>query len=340
MTEMFRSAVFKLTAAYLAIVMSISIVFSAVLYNLAVQQLQVGLDNQYSRWLTEYKPFGLRQPGDPAAELVERSKHMYNQLVYLNFMVLLITGAASYMLARRTLRPIERAHEQQKRFTADVSHELRTPLTAIKMETEVSLMDKRASARDLRQTLASNLEEARRMEDLVNNLLQLASLEARQIRMEFEHIDLQEAVDSAISVTAAFASKKSIGIYQNLQEAFVLGDRSSLTQLCIILLENAIKYSPEKSDVHIKILNRNGTVSFEIKDQGPGIPLEALPHVFDRFYRADAARSEQDIHGFGLGLSLAKLIADLHDGEIVISSNTGKGTKAIVRLPAAPAPKK
>lgn len=337
MSEMFRSAVFKLTAAYVTIVMSISIIFSAVLYNLAVQELQVGFQNQYTLWLTEYKPFGLREPGDPAAELAERSAHMYNQLVYLNLMVFLVTGAASYVLARRTLRPIERAHEHQKRFTADVSHELRTPLTSIKMETEVALLDKKAPARELRTILESNLEEAKRMESLINNLLQLASMEANQLRTEFSRLNVREIVESAQEVVSRYANMRHLDVRPNLKDAYVIGDRSSLIQLLIILLENAIKYSPEHSSVGITINKKAQYVSVTIEDSGIGISPEALPHIFDRFYRADNARTtEQSTGGFGLGLSLAKLIADLHGGEIIISSIPDKGTKATVRLPIAP----
>jgi two-component system sensor histidine kinase CiaH len=336
---MFRSALFKLTAVYVAIVMAISIAFSAVLYRLTVHELQTGFQNQYTRWLTEYQPYGLRQPGNPASELAVRSHHIYAQLIYFNILVLLLTAIASYLLARRTLRPIERAHNQQARFTADVSHELRTPLTALKMDTEVSLLDKKATAKELRQTLVSNLEEAERMETLVNNLLQLASIEANQIRTEFTKLNMKEIAEDATKVVSRYAENKHILIDSQLHDNSVIGDKSLLTQLGVILLENAIKYSPEKTTVHLKTLARDNVVSLVIEDEGAGIPAEALPHVFDRFYRADAARSSNDSaqrNGFGLGLSLAKLIADLHNAEIILSSSAQKGTRATVHLPLAP----
>ncbi len=335
MTNIFRSAVFKLTAIYVIIVMSISILFSMVLYKLAVQELQLGFHNQYTQWLTQYQPFGLRQPGNPAAELATRSRHIYNQLVYLNILVLIVTGIASYILAKRTLRPIEAVHEQQKRFTADVSHELRTPLTSIKMESEVALLDKKASTDDLRQSLKSNLEEVTRMEGLINNLLQLASLEANQLRTEFVRLNVSEVVEAALKVVRPYAQAKQIKFEQKITDAYVTGDRPSLTQLCIILLENAVKYSPEGSTISVAARGKNMRVSIEIRDQGPGIPMKDLAHVFDRFYRSDAARSEQASHGFGLGLSLAKLIADIHDGEITLASQPGKGTVARIHLASA-----
>ena len=334
---MFRSALFKLTAVYVAIVMAISIAFSMVLYNLAVQELQIGFRNQYIQWLTEYRPYGLRQPGDPASELAARANHIYAQLVYFNILVLVVTTIASYWLARRTLRPIERAHEQQKRFTADVSHELRTPLTALKMDTEVTLLDKKASAAELRKTLKGNLEEVSRMEVLVNNLLQLASLEAAQLRTEFASVNMKSTVSSAQKVVQKYADSKRITIESTLTDALVVGNEASLTQLTLILLENAVKYSPEGSTVRISVSSTSQTATLIIEDSGVGITPDALPHVFDRFYRADDARSTQmQTNGFGLGLSLAKLIADLHNGEIILSSTPGRGTRALVRLPAAP----
>jgi two-component system sensor histidine kinase CiaH len=341
MGSMFRSALFKLTAVYVAFVMAISIAFSAMLYRLAVNELRTGFQNQYIRWLTEYRPYGLRQPGNPAAELTARSHHISAELIWFNLLVLILTAIASYLLARRTLRPIERAHEQQKRFTADVSHELRTPLTALKMDTEVSLLDTKMSANQLRETLQGNLDEAKRMETLINNLLLLASLEANQLQTEFKRLSIREITENAIDVVSRYAAHRNITIKSDLHDADVNGDRSSLTQLLVILLENALKYSPEGSIVEVRTKREGQMVSFSVDDNGSGIPAEALPHVFDRFYRADNARGNaQQTNGFGLGLSLAKLIADLHSAEIILSSSQGKGTQALVNLAVAPKQKR
>lgn len=332
---MFRSAVFKLTAVFLAIVMAITVGFSAVLYNLAVQELERGFQNQYTRWLTEYAPYGLRQPGNPTAELAARSGHILTQIIYFNILVFILTGIASYLLARRVLRPIERAHEQQKRFTADVSHELRTPLTALTMDSEVTLLDKQASKQHLRSTIEGNLVEARRMEGLVNNLLQLASLEANQIRTEFAHINIREVAENALTMTTKSAASRQVTIVKDIKDGYVLGNRDSLSQLIIILLENAIKYSAAGSTVYLRTRMSGHTTKITVEDAGVGIPPESLPFIFDRFYRADSARSAKEHNGFGLGLSLAKLIADLHNAEIILSSTVAKGTEAVVLLPAA-----
>lgn len=333
---MFRSAVFKLTAAYVAMVMTICIVFSGILYHLAVSELHTGIYNQYSRWLDAYEPFGLRTPSSPAGELDSRARHIFSQLVYLNLAVLVVTTIACSYLAKRTLRPIAAAHEHQKRFTADVSHELRTPLTALKMESEVTLLNEKATAKELRATLQSNLEEVGHMETLINNLLLLSSMEANKLKTVFTRLDLTDVVGDAQATVAKFAASKHIRINSKLQSRMVHGDRTTLTQLFIILLENAIKYSPEKSTITLSINQGRGRTVVDIQDKGRGIPSESLPHIFDRFYRADSSRGRGTAaeQGFGLGLSLAKLIADLHDGEIIISSTEGSGTQASVILPS------
>lgn len=334
MGNMLRSAVFKLTAVYAGFVMMISLIFSGLLYKFAVSELQTGFQNQYIRWLTEYRAYGLRQPINPATELSTRSHHIFAELVYLNLLLFLFTVAASFLLARRTLRPIERAHEGQKRFTSDVSHELRTPLTALKMDTEVTLLDPQASKADLRATLQGNLEEAKRMEALVNGLLQLTSMEAHQLQTEFSRLNIKDIASAALEVVQKLAASRGVTIEPTLRDGLVIGNQAGLTQLIVILTENAIKYSQEGSDVRVVTSSTPQTVTVLVEDNGSGITADALPHVFDRFYRADSARTLNRSSGFGLGLSLAKLIADLHNGEIILSSTEGKGTRAVVRLPA------
>ncbi len=336
---MFRSALFKLTASYVAIVMSICVVFSVVLYHVAVHELHTGIYNQYAQWSNEYQPFGLRAPGTPGRELALRSHNIFLQILYFNLLVLVLTTAACYLLARRTLKPIEAAHEQQKRFTADVSHELRTPLTALKMETEVALLDTKPSVKELQKTLHSNLEEVERMEVLINNLLLLSSMEAGKLRDEFTRLDIQDIVTIATETVQTFAASKNIKITTKLETQPLLANGVSLTQLFVILLENAIKYSPNDSAVTLTMYKGRGRLTVTIQDTGMGIPADALPHVFDRFYRADSARASSSSHtspkGFGLGLSLAKLIADLHGGEIILTSAQGSGTSVAVILPTS-----
>jgi len=255
-------------------------------------------------------------------------------LVYFNVLVVVVAGVACYLLARRTLEPIEAAHERQKRFTADVSHELRTPLTSLKMGSEVALMDKQANKDELRAALESNLEDAAKMNLLINNLLRLTKLDADEVHATFIKLSTKSLSEAAVQQVQKIADLKQIKIQSEVTDLAVQGDQDSLTQLLVILLDNAIKYSPEKSVVHLKTAAKDDQVQISVRDSGQGIAPAMLPHVFDRFYRAEKSRNKATTDGFGLGLSIAKLITDRHDSTITLTSRSGHGTTATVALPA------
>jgi len=330
---MFRSATFKLTMWYLAIVMAISLMFSGVVYHFATHELASGLSHQTERIYHEYPLFEhdpiINQHGD----LSIGSHHILLNLIYFNLIVLALAGAASYFLARRTLDPIEQAHEQQKRFTADVSHELRTPLTALKMSSEVALMDKGASKAELRNALNSNIEEANKLDLLINNLLRLSKLEVDELQQSFQRLQFNDVVQAALDLTAKQATARNITFKTKLSSCLVTGDAESLTQLVVILLDNAIKYSPDGGKIEVKCFQYEDRSHLVIKDHGIGIKKENLYHVFDRFYRADNSRSGGESGGYGLGLSIAKMIADVHRGNITLKSRAGHGTTALVYIP-------
>ncbi len=256
------------------------------------------------------------------------------RLVGFNIIVLIGAGFASYWLARRTLEPIEAAHEQQKRFTADVSHELRTPLTALKMESEVALINKQNDKAALRDTLASNLEEVDKLEVLINNLLRLTRLEAGELQQNFVPLSSQTIASAAVKQIQKTAADHNVKLDNAVQDLQLIGDHDSLVQLIVILLDNAIKYSPAGSSVEMTSRHTSDQIILSVKDHGSGIEPAALEHVFDRFYRADRSRTKDtDAEGFGLGLSIAKIIADVHHGTITLASAPGHGTTATVTLP-------
>lgn len=321
---------------YLAIAMAISVLFSVVLYRVTTHELDWGLHRESQRITQQYPIFqnysGIRPPGE---YYQTSAHHILMQLVALNAVVLVTAGYLSYWLARRTLRPIEAAHEQQKRFTADVSHELRTPLTAIRMESEVALMNPKAAPKELRNTIQSNLEEVGKLESLINNLLRLTRLEADELQQHFEAVSSSAVVKAAVEQVQKQATERNITITQNTQTAIVSGDQDSLTQLLVILLDNAIKYSSDGSTVTVDVKPQKDHVLWQVKDTGTGIEKAALEHVFDRFYRANNARtkSEDETTGFGLGLSIADMIANLHHGHITLTSRPNHGTTATVSLP-------
>jgi signal transduction histidine kinase len=334
---MFKSATFKLTMWYLAIVMVISFGFSVAVYHFATNELTFGLNSQTQRIYRQFPVF----TNNPYLQVRENdislgAHHIFLKLVYFNILVLAAAGYASYLLARRTLKPIEAAHDAQKRFTADVSHELRTPLTALKMGSEVALLDKQASKQELQDALKSNVEEVARMELLINNLLRLTKLDSSDMAVNFGRVDSTELVAGALEQVQRASTDKNISIVDNTKNTAVMADASSLTQLLVILLDNAIKYSPDKSEIVLSSQAKDGQYIVEVKDQGQGISREALPHIFERFYREDSARTTStEGDGYGLGLSIAKMIADRNNSTITITSTPKKGTTAAVAIPLA-----
>ncbi len=335
---MFRSATFKLTLWYLAIVMAISIVFSFAIYNVTARDIDRGLYREQRRLELEFPSQGGPPRSLSKLETTTANNERHDvllRLLGLNLIVLVLAGFVSYVLARRTLGPIEAAHEQQKRFTADVSHELRTPLTALRMESEVALLNKKNTARELRQTLKSNLEEVSKLDILINNLLKLARLEADELQQQFQPVDSQTVINAALRGVQKLADARQVIIKSNVAHSpKVLGDADSLTQLLIILLDNAIKYSQSGKTVRLEANKRGEEVVWQVTDEGHGIAPHDLMHIFDRFYRADSSRVRDEAGGYGLGLSIAKMIADVHSGTITLKSQVNKGTTVLVLLPS------
>ena len=331
MDNMYKSATLKMTVQYLALVMAISLIFSAVIYHFATDALAWGLHNQTARIYEEFPVFS-DNPFFVHDNDVDISAHrILLNLAYFNVLVLVVAGFVSYWLARLTLRPIEAASEQQKRFVADASHELRTPVTALKMSTEVALMDTGAPKSDLRQALASNLEEANKLETLLNSLLRLSHLEANGMELHMAEIAVTDILRPALERVEKSAAAKRISINNTIPtNGSVAGDEASLIQVLVILLDNAIKYSPARSTVTVTSQTKGNETTVTVSDPGVGIKKEALEHVFDRFYRADNARSGDN--GYGLGLAIAKHIMDLHHGTITLTSTHGKGTRASITL--------
>lgn len=330
---MFRSATFKLTLWYIALVMAISIIFSTILYQVGSSQIASSLHRQTARIYTKFPIFHNSPLLRPMADIRENEHYLLVHLILFNFLVLIAAGFGSYALARRTLAPIEEAHEQQKRFTADVSHELRTPLTALKMEAEVALLNPKSSVPELRGTLESVLEEATKLENLINSILNLTHLETDEIRQLFVPLAINDVINESVRAVQTIAADRHITLRASTLSATVRGDRTSLVQLFVILLDNAIKYSPKEAMIEVQLSKDNNYILIEVVDHGVGIEPQALDQIFNRFYRADNSRAKNEVAGFGLGLPIAKTIADVHEGLITISSQPGHGTKAIVRLP-------
>lgn len=329
---MFKNVTLKLTISYLAVVMIISILFSFIVYQIGSDNLTFGLDAQSQELSSAFPIFN----GTPFAapnpqSLADGKRNLINELILTNLFVLVGAGFVCYLLARETIKPIEKAHEQQKNFTSDVSHELRTPLTALKMESEVALIDDSLTKEDLLKVVASNIEEASKLETLINNLLRLSKLEAGELQSEFSIVDLASITNQAIKQVQPVADNKKIKLtFQSDGKYPINADEDSLTQMLVIFMDNAIKYSASKTAVNICLDKTEKLTTITITDHGRGIKEEDLVHVFDRFYRAENARVGTG--GFGLGLSIAKLIADVHQANIIISSQLKHGTTVTVEF--------
>ncbi|MCD8561597.1 ATP-binding protein [Candidatus Saccharibacteria bacterium] len=336
---MFQSATVKLTASYLAIIMAVSLSFSVVIYQLNYSEINSRLkDLQYSivEEVPYFIPSDLTQPffTGPNSPLIIQSQQaaaqMLLSLVYINLVILAAGGLGSYFLARRTLQPIEEAHEAQSRFTSDASHELRTPLAAMKAELEVSLRDAGLTIEEARELLESNLEEVNKLIQLSEMLLQLSRLD--HDKLERTAIDLAGLV-RAIR-TANFTKEQAERFkVSGRKKSVVFGNQAALEELATILFDNALKYSPEGTPIDVRITEHRGLVRMTIHNQGEAIPEEKLAHLFDRFFRADTSRTHGDKSGYGLGLSIAQKIVDVHHGSIEVES-TETGTTFTVSLPA------
>jgi signal transduction histidine kinase len=253
-------------------------------------------------------------------------------LLYTNGAILFLSSIAGYFLAGKTLQPIEEAMDEQKRFVADASHELRTPLTALKTSVEVALREKRLTAREARRVLKGVLEDVDNLHNLTTSLLTLARYQ-KDGDFLFEKLDLKEVAKEVFKELSPLAKEKKIKLNLEVQDVKLKADRNGLKKLLLILLDNAIKYTPEGGKVTVKASMDRKWAVLEVKDTGVGIPREEIPHIFDRFYRVDSSRSKVEIPGFGLGLSIAKKIVETHKGAISVSSELKRGTTFTIRLP-------
>lgn len=232
-------------------------------------------------------------------------------------------------------RKLEHAYEQQRRFAADASHELRTPLTVIKANTSLELLED-GSPEQLRTAMAAIDRAADRTGRIIEDLLLLARSDSGEIAVQHHPTDLGQAICQALEMTQTTPSARILlGSNEIVDDhrLHVLGDRDSLVRLFTNLLNNAIRYTPEEGQITILAKKDGEMIRVIVADTGEGILSEHLPHVSERFYRADKSRTRRD-GGTGLGLAICKSIAEAHNGTLSIESTYGEGTRVIVELPA------
>jgi signal transduction histidine kinase len=228
----------------------------------------------------------------------------------------------------QTLERLESLFTSQQRFLADVSHELRTPLTVIKGNVDLMRRIKEADE----ESLSSIDQEAGRLTRLVGGLLMLAQAESGKLALNMKPVELDLLLTEVFTEMCVLSGNKVKVHLNDIDQVMVNGDRDRLKQVLLNLVANAIQYTPQGGDVFLSMSKIGEQARIIIRDTGPGIPAQDLPHIFDRFYRAEKSRTRSTTSGFGLGLSIAHWIVEHHGGQIKVESKEGKGTTFVIWL--------
>ena len=249
---------------------------------------------------------------------------------------LLALFAISWALANWALKPVEEAWEQQRRFVSDASHELKTPLAVILANVQILQRDE-SIGDDARRWVDSTADEADHMKALVNDLLQLAradeSVAGGAASIRHDDIDLSEMVEGSCLEFDAIAFERGCMLDSDVEQGIrITGDHEWMERLVRILIDNACKYGAAGTTVTVRLTSESGHTRLSVHNMGSPIDEQDLPHVFERFYRSDKARSREGEGGFGLGLAIAKGIAESHGGSISVTSSAEEGTTFTVTL--------
>ncbi|MFD0771823.1 sensor histidine kinase [Bacillus sp. CGMCC 1.60114] len=301
--------------------------------------------NKHSYRILKFEPPSsyLEDIGMKSAHTVEIVLNIDSEVTILqNLLILTIGGCLAgviisffigWFLANRSLVPIQNSWEKQTQFAADASHELRTPLSVIQTHLELLFRHPQYTIEQESMTIYKVLQEVKRMNKLVSDLLTLAKTDSNQLLIQRKEFAIGELVSTIIHQFEPIAELQNISILEDVDKQLMYkGDKERIHQLLVILMDNAMKYNIKNGQIKVTC-NKNGSlVNIIIEDTGIGISNEELPHIFDRFYRSDKSRTRSE-GGTGLGLSIAKWITDAHDGEIKIQSERHKGTRVTIKFP-------
>jgi signal transduction histidine kinase len=246
---------------------------------------------------------------------------------------MLLVGAGSWWLAGRSLNPAQRAWDRQQTFVANASHELRAPLTLLRASAEV--VRRGISSQDPHYSLLGDiLGETDHMSSLVEDLLLLSRLDAGQLELKVQPVALAELLEDLGREMGRVAAESGVAVKVIRSEGRALADPTRLRQVLLILLDNALNHTPAGGSVRLEASETGRTVRLQVSDTGRGITAQHMPHLFERFYRGEADRS-QESHGSGLGLAIARGLVEAMQGQINLSSQPGLGTRVTIQLPAA-----
>ncbi len=307
---------------YSFILFVILIVFSVFIYNLETQDVtRIVLLQDYGNHLP--KTLTNEEKEDIMLQINEVKKSFIIDLILVDDIVLLFGGGLSFFLAGISLRPIQKSFQRQKEFIADASHELRTPLAAIQTASEVALRNKNKTKENYKKVIEQTYKETSRMASMVDELLTLSRADAGMTKFAIGEVRLDEILREIIEETKPLLLSKKLNLKNiSLEKAKTKGDMHKVKQLALIIMDNAIKYTPRGGTIQVKTGGKRKAY-FTITDSGIGIAKDEQKKIFYRFYQADKARSGG---GAGLGLSIAKWIADSHKAEIIVKSAPGKGS--------------
>lgn len=289
----------KLVLSYLLLIMTMSIIFSAIFYVASGQHMN---DGSYQLGIA---------------------------LILLNIAILGVGAILSYWLARITLRPIEKTLDQQDQYIADASHELRTPLASTLLSNEVALKNSALTLLQARAIIEGNVKDMQELRLLSDGLLQESENQSSALKLAT--VDTHKIVQEAIERLSVIASEKGAIIQNDTPMTTLTTDADALRKALVILIENAIKYSPAQSTISVTSYRTHQGVAIVVTDQGVGIDTDDIGNIFERFYRADHSRAQ--VAGYGLGLSIAKKSLEKIDGKMSVKSTVGMGSEFTITLP-------
>lgn len=332
----FTTPTARLAATHLAIIMCMSIVFSVIFYNASTRPLERPTPSS-GQFMPAFQDDRALFDSEVRRVIEERldetRKALATRLVWINFGILIAGSAVSYMLARRSLTPIEEAMEAQSQFISDASHELRTPLTVLQTTNEVALRKSKLSIKDAKNIIAHNVTETKKLRDLSNMLLELLKNDAGAV--SFTEVDIQEVVSESLNSIVAAAQAKNIVVEDSVKQLYVKTNKALLGQILGIFLDNAVKYSKPGGVILLSSKQEDEMIHLSVKDEGAGIHASDLPYIFQRFYRADKSRTTNETSGYGLGLAIADKISKKIHIKIEVSSKPAKGSTFTLIIPRA-----
>lgn len=251
-------------------------------------------------------------------------------VILISSLLVALSAMLSWCCAERVLKPVEQAWQQQQLFIANTNHELRMPLTLIQANTDVALRQLEPNHAQ-RYLLEDVRLEVNHMSKMISDLLVVSSLDSHQIKLDLHILQMSDELSLLKEQIAALAQQRGISLRVDEAKGSILADPTRLRQILLNVLDNAIRHTPRGGTVGLNATTRGDKVHITISDTGEGIPAEALPHVFQRFYRAEDSRNNRK--SIGLGLSITRMLVQLHAGHIDISSTLGHGTLVTIVLP-------